>query len=137
VAVQGPGIVVVMVAAFVLSGCLGGAAAPVSSGDAVLSTVRSDPNVEQSTVVRVPQTRSSWIGAVIPRVVRAGLRTAVRDPWHISSFDGSYASVVSPRPGTVVRPKSAPFSDHRGRPTAPPRSVGRQVDFETGDGVDG
>jgi hypothetical protein len=52
--------------------------------------------------VRVPQEGNSWIGSVIPRLHRAGLRIAIAKPWRTSSFDGLSALIRRPRAGTRV-----------------------------------
>jgi beta-lactam-binding protein with PASTA domain len=57
---------------------------------------------ETTGMVRVPQTGNSWIGSIIPRLHRAGLRVTIPTAWSLTSSDGPGAEIESPVSGTRV-----------------------------------
>ena len=53
--------------------------------------------------MRVPVEGNAWIGSIIPRLHRAGLRIAIPETWGASSFGTPMALLGSPVAGTRVR----------------------------------
>jgi len=71
--------------------------------------VKCDPLGAQPShmkTVLVPKEQNAWIGAVVPRLHRAGLRVSIPRPWSITSFDAPVAFDLAPDPGTRVPAES-------------------------------
>jgi hypothetical protein len=74
------------------------AAALLTSGCAVWS----NSGQASHEMVRVPKEGNSWIGSIVPRLHRAGLRIAIPTTWYMSSIGGAIAIIRHPTPGSRV-----------------------------------
>jgi hypothetical protein len=70
---------------------------------AVVLVLAGCASSRRAETVRVPVEGNAWIGSIIPRLHRAGLRIAIPETWGASSFGTPMALLGSPVAGTRVR----------------------------------
>ncbi len=87
-------LVIPLAAALLAAGCSGWS----SSGHSSPPETSSAP----TGMTRVPAEGNSWIGSIIPRIHRAGLRITIPAPWGTSSYDGPAPLITSPASGSRV-----------------------------------
>ena len=70
----------------------------------LLSGCAGSPSADRGAhaMVSVPREGNSWIGSIVPRLHRAGLRIAIPAPWGASSFGSVSAMIDHPAPLTRV-----------------------------------
>jgi hypothetical protein len=83
----------------VATGCAGWSSSAASSAAPPPPTSTVRPPAAMG-MVRVPKEGNSWIGAIVPRLYRAGLRIAIPTAWSTSSYDGLAALIEHPASGT-------------------------------------
>jgi hypothetical protein len=78
---------------------------------AVVLVLAGCASSRRAETVRVPVEGNAWIGSIIPRLQRAGLRIAIPETWGASSFGTPMALLAR-----AVRHRRDAADDHARRP---------------------